>query len=463
MSHESINAYFDNLTPVITNVPPLNIFNYDETNMSDDPGKNKGIYKRGVKYPEKIMNFSKSATTIMVCGSADGVLLPPYVIYKSVHLYDTWKEGDPQGAPCCQKTCCSQGSRFNRTNSGWIDSITFRDWFRTSFLPHAKALPGRKVLIGDNLSSRLDVDVLNECEQNNIDFVCLVPNPTHLCQPLDVAFFRPMKGAWKKVLTNWKMQNTRLSTVPKDTFPRLLQKALENIDSVQAKPNAPFANVSQGVKRNLITAFKATGIYPISREEVLKRLPTVENDDPTNEAESCLTIYLKGQRYDSPSVVPRKRTRLNAEPGTSIPTAVHVAEERETDIPASNTQRNTDNVETASSQEIASVNEGSESEHPVSEPDEELEVGRFILAKFYSGRGKKTYRYVCRITSLEPLIVVGFKSIGNKTDFKLVRDDISEIEETDILSYLSRPRAYKDKDNCECVKFNFDVNILELP
>ncbi|KAJ8712264.1 hypothetical protein PYW07_005106 [Mythimna separata] len=146
VSHDSINKYFDNLTPVIKDLPPSNIFNYDETNMSDDPGKKQGIYRRGVKYPEKIMNFSKSATTVMMCGSADGVLLPPYVIYKSVHLYDTWKEGGPKGTPCCQKTCCSSGSRFNRTNSGWIDSITFRDWFRTSFLPHAKAfLPHAKV------------------------------------------------------------------------------------------------------------------------------------------------------------------------------------------------------------------------------------------------------------------------------------------------------------------------------
>lgn len=29
---------------------------------------------------------------------------------------------------------------------------TFRDWFVSSFLPHEKRLPGRKVLIGDNLS-----------------------------------------------------------------------------------------------------------------------------------------------------------------------------------------------------------------------------------------------------------------------------------------------------------------------
>lgn len=104
------------------NVPSSNIFNYDESNLTDDPGKKIGIFRRGVKYPEKAMNSYKSATSIMICGSVDGVLLPPYIIYKSLDLYDTWKERAPFGPPCCNQPCCSTGSRFNRTVSGWMDA-----------------------------------------------------------------------------------------------------------------------------------------------------------------------------------------------------------------------------------------------------------------------------------------------------------------------------------------------------
>lgn len=96
--------------------------------------------------------------------------------------------------------------------------MTFRDWFMTTFLPHAKRLEGREVLIGDNLSSHLDEDVLKMCEENNISFVCLIPNSTHICQPLDVGFFRAMKSAWRSVLTEWKLQNLRLTAIPKDCF-----------------------------------------------------------------------------------------------------------------------------------------------------------------------------------------------------------------------------------------------------
>nr|CAI5823261.1 unnamed protein product [Callosobruchus analis] len=61
---------------------------------------------------------------------------------------------------------------------------------------------GRKVLIGDNLSAHLDDEIIKLCCELDIDFVCLIPNSTHLCQPLDVAFFRPMNSAWREILTS---------------------------------------------------------------------------------------------------------------------------------------------------------------------------------------------------------------------------------------------------------------------
>lgn len=308
VSRESLNEYFDNLQEVIKDVPPANIFNYDESNASDDPGKKIGIYKRGVKYPEKAMNFSKSATTVMVCGSADGVLLPPYIIYKSVHLYDKWIERAPAGPPCCDQPCCSRGSRCNRTTSGWIDASTFRDWFTNSFLPHARRLPGQKVLLGDNLSSHLDDEVLRLCREYDIKFVCLVPNSTHLTQPLDVAFFRPLKSAWRQTLTSWKMQNPRLCTVPKDTFAYLLTQALNKMDQVPAKPNSPYSNIMSGIKRNMMSAFCATGIHPFNKNKVLDRLPK-EVEISEQQVESTLTAFLKDSRYGNNSNQPARKKK----------------------------------------------------------------------------------------------------------------------------------------------------------
>ena len=72
---------------------------------------------------------------------------------------------------------------------------TFEDWFTTIALPHLKRLSGKKVMIGDNLSSHLSAQVIKSCEENNISFVFLPPRSTQFMQPLDVSFFAPSSVA----------------------------------------------------------------------------------------------------------------------------------------------------------------------------------------------------------------------------------------------------------------------------
>lgn len=178
---EIIDEFFKNYAEAVEGVTPDCIINYDETNLTDDPGSKKYIYKRGTKYPERVKNNSKSAISLMFSGTADGQSLPIYVVYKSDHLWDTWLEGGPDG------------TRYNRSKSGWFDSVCFEDWFNTIIVPYARKKPGRKIVIGDNLSSHFSESVLKTCEEWNIIFVCLPPKTTHLLQPLDVAFFAPLK------------------------------------------------------------------------------------------------------------------------------------------------------------------------------------------------------------------------------------------------------------------------------
>ena len=51
------------------------------------------ICRCGIKYPEKVCYFSKSSTSLMMCGSAAGELLPPFVLYKATKIWNTWTEG----------------------------------------------------------------------------------------------------------------------------------------------------------------------------------------------------------------------------------------------------------------------------------------------------------------------------------------------------------------------------------
>lgn len=128
----------------------------------------------------------------MMAGSATGELLPPFVVYKSTRLWSTWVEGGPPG------------TRYANTPSGWFDGCAFEEWFLNHLLPVLKQKNGPKALLGDNLSSHISTKVLDACEANNIKFIGLPPNSTHLTQPLDVAFFRPMKMAWRKIISDYK-------------------------------------------------------------------------------------------------------------------------------------------------------------------------------------------------------------------------------------------------------------------
>jgi len=167
VDHEIINNFFNNLEQELQGVAPSNLWNYDETNLGDDPGASKVLIKRGTKYPEQIRNATKACTSLMIAGNAAGEIAPVYVVYKSEKLWQTWTENGPEHA------------RYNRTKSGWFDYHCFEDWFLNLMLPILKKQEGKKVLIGDNLSSHLNVEVIRQCEANNISFIALPPNATH--------------------------------------------------------------------------------------------------------------------------------------------------------------------------------------------------------------------------------------------------------------------------------------------
>ena len=61
-----ISEYIDNLRIVVQDIPPNRIWNFDETNISDNPGQKKVLVRRGMKYPEKVCNFSKSNISVVL-------------------------------------------------------------------------------------------------------------------------------------------------------------------------------------------------------------------------------------------------------------------------------------------------------------------------------------------------------------------------------------------------------------
>lgn len=117
ISPDNAKSFINNLQQTLATVPPQQILNYDETNLTDDHGQKTVI---------AVLDSSKQSTSIIMSVSAAGDMLPPYVVYKYVHLYDYWCVAGPE------RTC------YNRPKSGWFDSASFEDWFEKIALKHLK-------------------------------------------------------------------------------------------------------------------------------------------------------------------------------------------------------------------------------------------------------------------------------------------------------------------------------------
>ena len=297
VSAQVVKNFFSNLADTIEaagNPPESHIFNYDETNLSDNPGVKKCVFKRATKHPERIKDSTKTAISVMYCGSASGEMSPPYVVYKAENLWSTWTEDGPEGA------------RYNRSKSGWFDSCTFADWYINHFTPHIRRMEGKKILIGDNLSSHFSQEVLKSAEENNVSFVCLPANSTHLLQPLDVAFYGPLKRNWRKILDEYKASGRKTgSTLSKDRFPTLLRKLQDKVGLIS---------------ENLISGFEKCGIHPINAQRVLSQLPDGEPEDPNDSVSSAVIDVLKTMRGvdTDASKKPKRKKKLDVEPGKSI-------------------------------------------------------------------------------------------------------------------------------------------------
>lgn len=98
-------------------------------------------------------------------------------------------------------------------------------------------------MIGDNLTSHISKEVIEACQVHNIAFILLPLISTYLTQPLDVAFFRPLKAKWKKELDGRKKNR---GVLQKNSFPRLLCKVIKEL--------------GYNARKNLKAGFAACGI-----------------------------------------------------------------------------------------------------------------------------------------------------------------------------------------------------------
>ncbi len=259
------------------------LHNCDEAGLATNPVNKKVFIQKSEKNAYlRAAGAGKTSYSVLFCISAAGNICPPFVVYKGKNLYQTWTNGGPDG------------TSYGVTTSGWMEDVVFEEWFTKHYLNWASAFKKPCILFLDGHGSHLTYKVVKAAQENQIIMISLPPHTSHAPQPCDVAFFCPLKVIWKDILKSW-FRETRMQTVDKAVFPSLLEKLWKKL-----KPS------------NAVAGFTGSGIHPVDREKVKKRVihTTFEETDEDapdtpSPSEKKHTVQWKIQRENERGCKPK--------------------------------------------------------------------------------------------------------------------------------------------------------------
>ena len=180
----NLKEYYDLLKTTleeygIMNVPSR-IYNMDETGMPLDHKPPKVVARKGMKKVHCRTCGSKGQITMLVCANAAGSVIPPIVIFEGQRFNPEWSKDEVPD------------TLYGMSEKGWTDQEMFFFWMTELFVKHIP--PARPVLLlVDGHSSHYEPDTIRAAAEQGVIVFCLPPHCTHVAQPLDVSFFRPLK------------------------------------------------------------------------------------------------------------------------------------------------------------------------------------------------------------------------------------------------------------------------------
>lgn len=122
MNEETLSMFFSKLTSLYQKFGleghPERVLNTDEVGFNTNSDEKECFFKKGSKDAYILApSCGKSMFSVLMCSSAAGEVMPPLVIYKGSHLFDTWCQGGPRD------------TQYSVTKSGWMEMAVFEAWF----------------------------------------------------------------------------------------------------------------------------------------------------------------------------------------------------------------------------------------------------------------------------------------------------------------------------------------------
>lgn len=209
----------ENLFQILENAS--RIFNCDESAFALCPKSGKVIAPRGEKNVYEVAKGSdKESLTVSICVSADGKVLPPFIVlpYKRIPREIVENVPSPEWG-------------IGKSDTGWMNGQTFYEYVANVFNPWLDQNQIQKpvILFLDGHKSHLTMHLSEFCNTNGIIVIALLANSTHTLQPCDVSVFGPLKKNWRKVVHEWKFEHPIDIKLDKATFPKLFNCVLKKL------------------------------------------------------------------------------------------------------------------------------------------------------------------------------------------------------------------------------------------
>ena len=225
------------------------IYAADETGVTEDGSrKQKVVVPRGVNRVYRSTFGFYEHVSILHIGNAAGDSLPPVWIFKGV-AHDAELAED--FAQFCGDSVYGSQRNGYFTNDHFLNVLRHFVRYATSTRP--------LLLIMDGASSHINEESLQYATANEINILLLPAHTTHLLQVADVAVFRPFKNFWRHECERVRAAKRR-TCAPGEM----------GVKRSDILPAALAAWTHATTTENVISGFRATGIYPFKPLAYLK-------------------------------------------------------------------------------------------------------------------------------------------------------------------------------------------------
>ena len=308
MNRPQVDEFFNMLAVQLDTLglreSPQAIYNMDESGLHLHFRPGKVLAAKGDRSVLQVTQSERAENvTVVGCCSAAGHFIPPLIIYKGKRNKAEFADNLPPG------------SSVAMSDSGYITTDIFIKWLQ-HFNQHK--VPGKAILLLDGHASHVkSIAVIDLAVSYDITMVCLPPHTTHYLQPLDRAFFRPLKVHYDNACRTF-LSNHPGRQITKLQFGSLLSKSWGRA--------ATTGTASNG--------FRACGIFPLNKAAIPDNaiMPSTVSDVPLTDASTGQASVIAPAAAELPAAfLPTDGSSVETEPAEIRSTCTSPVTEPQTD------------------------------------------------------------------------------------------------------------------------------------